>query len=217
MTLRRAASGLFFVLLALRSVAGQDKHLEELLRSAQAYIDAAKYSDAVPALREAIRLDRSMTGAHYQLGYCYWRLGRYEEARYAFESELKFEPPDPYSHYYLGRIAASRGKIAVAIEHLDQVVRIHAVLDVYERLGALYLDSGKLAEAIQNFETAVRMHPDRGEAHYRLGRAYLRAGRTADAQQQFALTKELKSEDQQAIQQLLNCERMLAAGRTEEA
>ena len=71
--------------------------------------------------------------------------------------------------------------------------------------------------AVAQLEKAVQLHSTQAEARYQLGRAYLRAGRNTDAQREFALARELRGQDQQAIQQLTQCEAYLKQNRTEEA
>jgi tetratricopeptide (TPR) repeat protein len=189
---------------------GSDKRaLERHLKNAQALIDQEKYGEAVPELAKAVSLEPALPGAYYQLGYCYWKLNQLQPARRAFERELEFFPPDPHSLYYLGRISAAEGDTAAAIRHFEKAAQIGAVLDVYERLGSAYLRDGKLEAAILWLEKAVRQHPERGEPHYLLGRAYLRAGRTSHAHAQFSLTRKLKTEDRQAIEELVRFDQHL--------
>src|SRR5205085_8871837 len=133
----------------------------------------------------AVALRPDIKGAYYQLGYAHWKLYRYADAAKAFERELKFDPPDPYSLYYLGRISAAEGRHREAIRHFERAAAISPILDVHQRLGSAYLQLGDLTRGIDNYETAVKLHPERADAHYQLARAYLQARREAEAQREF--------------------------------
>src|SRR5437879_13351867 len=84
--------------------------LEKHLRQAQIDLDQARYPDAVRDLRAAIAIAPKIPGANYQLGFASFQLGQLVEAERAFIKELEFQPPDPYSLYYLGRIRLDAGR-----------------------------------------------------------------------------------------------------------
>jgi tetratricopeptide (TPR) repeat protein len=195
----------------------QSGQVDGHLKSAQAHLDQERFEEAASALEHALELKRDIKGANYQLGYAYWKLQRYADASTAFERELKFAPPDPYSLYYLGRIAAAEGRHREAIRHFQKAAAISPILEVHQRLGSAYLQVGDLARAIDHYERAVKLHPERGDAHYQLARAYQRAGREADARRELETTRKLKGEHQEQIRDLVQCERLLNQNQHAEA
>jgi tetratricopeptide (TPR) repeat protein len=195
----------------------QPGQVDEHLRLAQVHLDQERFEEAASALEHALALTRNIKGAYYQLGYAYWKLHRYADAGKAFERELKFDPPDPYSLYYLGRIAAAQGRHREAIRHFQKAAAISPILEVHQRLGSAYLQVGDLARAINNYERAVKLHPARGDAHYQLARAYQRAGREADARRELETTRDLKGGHQEQIRDLMQCERLLNQNEHAEA
>jgi tetratricopeptide (TPR) repeat protein len=205
------------VVLGVLVAFAQIEKVDEHLRLAQTHLDEERFEQAASELEHALALRSDIKGAYYQLGYAYWRLHRYADAGQAFERELKFDPPDPYTLYYLGRISAADGNHREAIRRFEMAVAIGPILDVHQRLGSAYLQLGDLARSIVNYETAVKLHPERGEAHYQLARAYLRARREADAEREFEMTRRLKGEHQEQIRELIECERLLAQKQHPEA
>jgi tetratricopeptide (TPR) repeat protein len=195
----------------------QPGQVDEHLRLAQVHLDQERFEEAASALEHALASKRNIKGAYYQLGYAYWKLHRYADAGKAFERELKFDPPDPYSLYYLGRIAAAQGRHREAIRHFQKAAAISPILEVHQRLGSAYLQVGDLARAINNYERAVKLHPARGDAHYQLARAYQRAGREADARRELETTRDLKGGHQEQIRDLMQCERLLNQNEHAEA
>ncbi|MEW5976642.1 MAG: tetratricopeptide repeat protein [Acidobacteriota bacterium] len=195
----------------------EERRLDRSLRLSQTYFDQEKYREAIAELEKVVDLNSSLPGTYYQLGYSYWKLGDFDRARDHFKRELQFKPPDPYSHYYLGRILLAEGKAAEAVEQFEKVLALAPILDVYRQAGNAYLMAGRVTDAIAVLEKEVRRAPDQGEAHYKLGRAYQRAGRREEAQRELSLARELKWQDQEIVQRLLQSEEHLKQGRTAEA
>src|ERR1700760_3291628 len=92
------------------------------LQAAQADLDGENYQAAVTELQKAIALQPELRGAYYQLGFALFQMHEEHESEKAFRKELTFEPPDPYSLYYLGRIKANLGQVDEAISFYERTV-----------------------------------------------------------------------------------------------
>jgi tetratricopeptide (TPR) repeat protein len=163
------------------------------LQAAQTDLDTEKYQAAVTELRAAIAIQPELRGAYYQLGFALFQLREEHDAEKAFTKELTFQPPDPYSLYYLGRINANLGQSDQAIAFYEKAVAAGDVLDTRERLGSAYLAKGRLDEAIRFLQSSVTARPEDGSLHYLLARAYKQKGRTADAKLEFSAAARWKA------------------------
>ena len=155
------------------------------LQAAQTDLDSQKYREAIKVLRAVIAIQSQIRGAYYQLGFALFQLGTRNEAEKAFTKELDFQPPDPYSLYYLGRIRADAGTPQRAIRFFQESSEAGDVLDCRERLGSLYLTTGRLDEAIRFLQTSVKARPENGSLHYLLARAYKQKGNSNEAKVEF--------------------------------
>jgi tetratricopeptide (TPR) repeat protein len=177
------------VVLVVRACFGQEAtlpaDLARHLQSAQADLDTQKYREAVEELRAAIAIQPEIRGAYYQLGFALFELNRFKEAEKAFTRELDFQPPDPYSLYYLGRIRADGGVPQQAIALFEKSLAAGEVLDCRERLASRYLAMGRVEEAIRFLQTSVKVRPEDGSLHYQLARAYKQKGKVAEAKLEF--------------------------------
>ena len=122
------------VLLASLVAFAQIEKVDEHLRLAQTHFDEERFEQAASELEHALALRPDIKGAYYQLGYAYWRLHRDADAGKAFERELKFDPPDPYSLYYLERISAADGSHREAIRRFVPAARRERASEVAVRL-----------------------------------------------------------------------------------
>jgi tetratricopeptide (TPR) repeat protein len=191
--------------------------LQKHLRAAQTDLDSEKYSEAVQELRAAIAIHPEIRGAHYQLGFALFQLNNFQEAEKAFTKELDFQPPDPYSLYYLGRISADRGQREQSISFFEKSLDAGEVLDVRQRLGSTYLALGRLDGAIHFLEVSVRARPEDGSLHYLLGRAYKQKGRAAESKAEFEAAARWKGKFREDMVRLTGLRNALAANNQADA
>ncbi len=85
---------------------------------------AGRLEEAVPALRDAVRLEPHLAAAHYNLGATLARLGRRDEAIAAFRETLRQWNGDADAHYALGVLLAERGDRGEATVELREAARL---------------------------------------------------------------------------------------------
>lgn len=65
---------------------------ETYVAQSEVYIKDEKYAQAIPLLKAAINIDKSIEGAYCKLGLAYLYLGRFQEAKAAAKIELIIDP-----------------------------------------------------------------------------------------------------------------------------
>ena len=201
----------------LRAQPGPPPEVDKHLQQAQVYLEREKFTDAARELRAAIALHPQIRGAYYQLGFAQFQTRQYAEAEMAFAKELGFQPPDPYSLYYLGRIRLDGGQRLQAIAYFDRSLQAGEVLDVRQRLASSYLALGRLDQAIQFLEVSIANRPDDAGLHYLLGRAYKQKGKETAAQAEFATARRWKAKARLEMESLLRLRQALAANSQNDA
>jgi Flp pilus assembly protein TadD len=144
--------------------------------------EAAKRLDkAEAAYREALRLDGTLTRAHYNLGTLLARTGRREEAgrhiavyQAAFqkEQEAAFRGGSRKAELNLGWVALRGGQPEGALELFE---RHPDDPDALKGAARALIQLGRVAEALQKYERAVALAPDDAGLRYELGKEYDRA------------------------------------------
>ena len=210
-------AGALFLILPAAAQQALPPDLQEHLRAAQSDLDSEKYADAARELRAAIAIHPEIHGAYYQLGLALYRLNDFKESEKAFTKELSFQPPDPYSLYYLGRIRADQGQREQSISFFEKSLDAGEVLDVRQRLGSAYLALGRLDQAIRFLEVSVRARPEDGSVHYLLARAYQQKGRAAQAKIEFDAAARWKAKFRDDMISLSGLRSALAANNQAEA
>jgi tetratricopeptide (TPR) repeat protein len=103
-----------------RATAGNVVALNNL---ATALIDERdRPAEALPVLREALRISPDDADARYNLGLALLRLGRSAEARVAFEEALALTPADADARYMLGLALLRLGRHREAAGHFETVL-----------------------------------------------------------------------------------------------
>jgi tetratricopeptide (TPR) repeat protein len=144
------------------------------------------HSNAVAQYREAIRLNPTLPGAHFELA---------EQLRTSSDAALNAQAEDEYkaalrvnqydelSWRQLAGILAAKGEFKTAEEHYKKALALQPKdSDAKTGLAIVLISVNRTNEAISLLESAVKDDPTNVVAHYRLSTLYRRAGRTADAQ-----------------------------------
>ena len=134
------------------------------LQLAYLYTESGDYQRAEAAARRAIELQEQyisgeegflVVGAHTRLGYVFYRLGRYDDALRAYQTELLY------------------------LTATDHVLKERSLIELYQKLGAAYLRLGNQHDGRRHLDLAIRLFSERaarGEADpataYYVGTAY---------------------------------------------
>ena len=177
---------------------------KQLLDIAGSLIRQSRYADAVSILQRAQTLAPNEPSIHHHLGYAFWKQDQWGAAEAEFEKANHLAPRDPYTLYFLARIAQSTGHLSESIGYYEGILRLGpAIYDLNQRLGQLYLDSGQFEKARRCIEAALRETPWEGSLYYQLGRIDQKTGHPAAAREEFASAERLKDASQVAVQHLL--------------
>lgn len=185
------AATLLFTRLAARRPPTPQAHLY----AAQGLMMLADYEGALREYRAAAGLDASLRQAHHNAGLSLIRLNRLDEAEGEFRQELRLNPADETSKYYLAYVLLEqKQKTDEALTLLKEAIAARPdYADARYRLGKTLAERGDVAGAIEQLEAAARSEPAKDYIRYQLSIAYRRAARATDADRELRLYKELKA------------------------
>ena len=99
---------------------------------------------------------------------------------------LLSNPHASVAHTNLGIALQEKGRIADAILHFDEALRIDPeYAEAHYNLGTALMKTGQTADAIDQYTQALRINPGYAKAHYNLGNALMKTGRADDAIEQY--------------------------------
>ena len=168
---------------------------EALFYSAQGFMIAGNYEQAVRELGRVTALAPEMPKVNYFTGQSLVRLNRLADAERAFSRELEISPNDALSKYHLALTLIER-KIDTerVIKILEEAIDLRSdYADALYQLGKIYIEKGETKKAIENLEKAVSADAGKDYIHYQLSIAYRKMSRKEDAERELKLYQKLKN------------------------
>lgn len=149
------------------------------LEEAKAALEKGDYRQAALLFEEALAQDYTRPEAHLGLGVALFRLGRLEEARFAFSQMALLFPDRAEGFYNLGLVDLRLGRLEEAVEALSKAVSLAPTEEAYLALAEAQKGLGKPQEAAESLKKGFI--PGRSP-RYRLAlaRALFEAGRGAE-------------------------------------
>jgi tetratricopeptide (TPR) repeat protein len=177
---------------------------QQLFDLASGLIRQSRYAEAVRLLQQAEALSPQSPGIHHYLGYALWKQDQWARAEAEFQKAHQLDRKNPYTLYFLARIAQSTQHIDESIRWYESILSLGpAIYDTNQRLGQLYIDRGQLGQGRSSIEAALKETPWDSALYYQLGRIDQKTGHPAAAREEFASAERLKGVSQTAIQHLL--------------
>ncbi len=108
------------------------------------------------------------------LGYCYFKAGRFDSAIACLERAIELLPTYSLArgtaYASLGNVRLAQGRYSEAITHLSEALRLNPYdADAHNDLACALRQLGDREQAMVHFRTAIRLKPDHALAHYHMG------------------------------------------------
>ena len=147
-----------------------------------AHQDVALYNEAIAALRKSIALDPAYYAPHLDLGFTYFRMGRYAEAAVEYRAVNRTAPDLAIGYNYLGAMLLTSGRADDEAERaFRRSLELGPSRTAWNNLGVLRIYHRQDSEAIRDFGEALRIGPDAAVLRINLADACRRLDRRAEA------------------------------------
>ena len=203
----------------------------------QAYLENHDYGQAIPSLKQALKLSPDLLPAHQLLGYALLaqgyaaeaishlekgedsaalgiaqlEAGRLPDAVTNLQVALAKNPSDPDLLYYFGRASGllSKQSIDTLIANYPDSARAH------QAMAENYYVLRQMPQAEKEFQEAIRLRPDLPKVHLELGLVYATASQWPQAEEAFRAETKLQPGLAEAAYRLGDA--MLQQGKVREA
>lgn len=183
---------------ALRTAHELDRRDPEIASElGRAYIDAARWMEAVAVLLEATQAHPESPTLWQEFASAQRGLGNLEGMTTSLERAIELDPANSTGAGYqaamdLAQAALDAKNFGQAIEASEVAVRMRPDQgSAWALLGVAQRASGRLPEAAQSLERAVAVAPDRADIVHNLGTVYLAQRRYPEAETAFSRAIEL--------------------------
>ena len=149
---------------------------------------------AVSLIKQALkRADKNATYYSY-LGDAYRALGKFDDARHAYQKALKLDPNLVPALGNLGLTLQDQGRLDEALAAFQRVLAlVPDSVDALINIGVILQDKLDFKAAIDAFQQVLKLAPGRAEAHFNLGAVLAKTKQFSRAAHHFQCAVELDS------------------------
>jgi tetratricopeptide (TPR) repeat protein/mono/diheme cytochrome c family protein len=174
-----------------------------------AYVEVGRFTDAIPHLEEAIRLDGRSANAHSDLGTALMAVGRLPDALTHLRRAVALAPRDEVMQFNLGNALNRMSRFDEAAAAYEQALAINPEFpDAHVNLGTLLFSHRRVKDALPHFERAAALKPNSAVIHSNFGSALAASGRYAEALREFRRALSLNPEYAPAVENVTRLEQM---------
>ncbi len=186
-------------MLGVAMTAPGSAHLHQLMAHELARQD--NNEGAVAHLREAIKIDPRLPGAHFELAEALSVASDPEGALKEYQAALALDPSDEKSECRLGEFALRASDIQTAAKHFSRALQLQPNdIDAVVGLASVLVAMNQPEKAQPLLEHAIKAEPFDAVLRYRLAMIYRGLGRTEDSGRELAEFKRLKEMKEQLKQ-----------------
>jgi len=130
-----------------------------------------RYDVAVPLYLSALQRDPRLWLSNYNMGYTYYRLGRFSEAESYLKRAIQIDDKDPDQFIYLARAQMEQGELVQAAQNAERALQRGPLSPGFHFVLAKILEaSGNRERAIAEYKAEVSSHPESALARSELQR-----------------------------------------------
>lgn len=150
------------------------------------YTNANRQAEALPLLREAVRIAPNDPDAAANLGRTLIGLSEFEESEHWLKHACRLTPWRAQNWSLLGGLYFTQRRYPQALEALDRAVELDpSYIGAWLNRGLVLEALGRLDEARVSLENATRLRPEDWNAQLTLGRVLLHLERAEEARARF--------------------------------
>ena len=180
------------------------RNVNKLIREGEHELVAKKYEQALDYFGKAFDIDSKNLVAIVNMGFCYAKLGKLQQAQTCFATALDLNPHNIVARRNLERILRPQG-IPYPDPFKKSMPDKETIFLRYIELAQKGIKNKNLFSAIQYFEAASSIHPHLIDPYLRIASCYEELGETEQACRAFKQALSIYSGDETAQEGIKRC------------
>jgi len=132
-------------------------------------MDAGNPGAAIDLYSEVLAREPGFWLSNYNLGFTYYKLGRFEEAEKFLRRAIQINTADSDQYIYLGLSLWRQGRVDEAVQAIQQGIQIRPAGSGYHfALGMILLQQRNFPAAAAEFKQELYYHPESAAAQQQL-------------------------------------------------
>jgi tetratricopeptide (TPR) repeat protein len=171
----------------------EPKHIAELRKRAGSLMKESRWLDAIKLLNDGSSGVGKYWKLSWNIGWCYFKLGRFEEAQRYMKRANKLAPENPICKWALGAVYLKKRQFKNAEAILAESLRIKESYPTRISLALAYLAQGKIAEAEKTHLDGLKLRTRRSERYESYAAFLSDVGREGEAERMNQKAIELRN------------------------
>jgi len=172
---------------------GEDSRLAEIKKRAQSMMKEERWLDAITFLSDRSAGTGKSWELSWNLGWCYFKLERFDEARKHMSRANELAPGSEVCKWGLGSVYLKKKQFKKAEAILSEALRIRESHRSRIALALAYLAQGKIADAEKVHLENIKIKPTKSERYESYAAFLSDVGREAEAKMMTQKAKMLRS------------------------
>src|SRR5438045_9193513 len=119
-----------------------------------------KYKEAIEALQKVLELARPEDVIYEALGYCFYKLKNFAQARFHYRKASHLNTEDSHLHYKIACTYMNEKHWESAVKNLEDAMRINRSQPEYNlAVAQCYVELNKIKEAVIYFSNFIKARP----------------------------------------------------------
>jgi len=159
-------------------------------------VQVGMYERAITVYKQIIESEPNFASAHHNLGFAYYKVGDFDEAKCELQIAINLNPQNAHFHYTLGLLLHDYPDFKAAIDSFSKAISLNPeyIEALYER-GILYDKLKRFAEAKKDFEIILQLQPSFQDARHNIGIIYIKLKQWGSAEETFLQCLEFDPKD----------------------
>jgi tetratricopeptide (TPR) repeat protein len=166
--------------------------MRELLKLAQSVMREERWHEAIRLRKEHSAVVETHWELSWNLGWCYFKLKRMDEARKHLARAANIAPENHVCKYGLGQVYLKKKQYKKAEAILSEALRLKESHLSRSSLAFAYLAQGKIEEAEKTHLDGIKLKPRKSERYQSYAAFLSDVGRDAEAEKMGRKAKELQ-------------------------
>jgi Tfp pilus assembly protein PilF len=166
--------------------------ITELLKLAESVMREERWSEAITLLKENLPAVRKQWELSWNLGWCYLKLDRLDEARKNLTRATRLAPDNHACKYGLGQVYLKTKQYKKAETILSEALRLKESHAARIGLALAYLAQGRIEEAEKTHLDGIKLKPRKSEKYESYAAFLADVGRELEAEQMNRKAEELR-------------------------
>ncbi|MEO0231741.1 MAG: tetratricopeptide repeat protein, partial [candidate division WOR-3 bacterium] len=144
---------------------------ERLFNEGKKLYEKGRIWEAIPKLKEAIKIHPNYADYHNFLGLCYYSLGLFKDAIRSYERALQINPDYIEANINMAIVLNDIGEFEKSSKYYEKAVLLEKgsggipqtirnnLANTYKKLGETYLEIGEYEKAEEEFKKALQIAP----------------------------------------------------------